>query len=369
MYESWIALNSISGLGPVRIGQLLEHFGSPEEVFRTSPDLLRKQGLIPESCLQRLKDDSLFPNACKQLEKCRKSGVQILTLDHDQYPMYLKEIFAPPPVLYVKGDLSVFKKHAFAVVGTRSPTSYGKQVARKLAGDISTELVIVSGLAKGIDTAAHESCLEKRGKTVAVLGCGIDRIYPRDNEELAERICSNGTLVSEFPLGAAPEAFNFPRRNRIISGLSSGVLVVEAGAKSGALITAHYALQQGREVFAVPGPINSPMSIGTFNLLKQGAVPVSSAQDIMENISGISAKPLLEPLNETDSFTPETDPAAVLSSEEQQILNTLSEEPIRIDELSERSGVAVSELFTLLLNLELKGFVDQICGQQFRRVL
>lgn len=364
MCESWIALNNISGLGPVRIGQLLKHFGTPEEVFRTPVDLLRKQGFIPESCIRHLKDDSLFSNAQKQLEKCRRSDVKVVTLDDDQYPMYLKEIFAPPPVLYVKGDLSVFSHHAFAVVGTRSPTTYGKQITHRITGDISAGLVIVSGLAKGIDTVAHESCLANGGKTIAVLGCGIDRIYPKDNESLAEKICGHGALISEFPLGAAPEAFNFPRRNRIISGLSCGVLVVEAGKKSGALITAHYALQQGRDIFAVPGPVTSPMSIGTLNLLKQGATPVGSAHDILENISGLSVKPLLKPVTETAPSAS----TEVLSSEEQQILNTLSEKPVRIDELSDQSGLAVCDLFNILLNLELKGFVDQISGQQFKRI-
>ncbi len=365
MCESWIALNNISGLGPVRIGQLLKHFGTPEEVFRTPADLLRKQGLIPESCIRRIKDESLFSDAHKQLEKCRDSGVEVVTLNDDQYPMYLKEIFAPPPVLYVKGDMSAFNHHAFGVVGTRSPTIYGKQVAQRITSDISSSLVIVSGLARGIDTVAHESCLESGGRTIAVLGCGIDRIYPKDNEKLAEKICAQGALISEFPLGAAPEAFNFPRRNRIISGLSCGVLVVEAGKKSGALITAHYALQQGREVFAVPGPITSPMSIGTLNLLKQGATPVGSAHDIMENLAGLSVKSLLKPVTEAAPSTP----GEVLSSEEQQVLNTLSDNPVRIDELSEQSGLAVCHLFNILLNLELKGFVGQISGQQFKRIL
>ncbi len=364
MSVSWIALNSVKGLGPVRIAQLIQQFGTPEKIFEASPDLLLDQGVIPEACIGRLKDDSLFKNAEKQLSKCSKAGVQIITLADDDYPAYLKEIFAPPPVLYVRGDLDALKGHALAVVGTRCPTVYGKQIARSITADLSSRLVIVSGLAKGIDTAAHESCLEHGGRTIAVLGCGIDRIYPSENQRLAEQIAERGLLISEFPLGTLPESFNFPRRNRIISGLSCGVLVVEAGEKSGSLITAHYALQQGRDIFAVPGPVTSPVSAGTFNLLKEGAVPVRNAQDIFESVVAVSNQSLLK-----SPPSCECSPAAILSSDEQEVLNTLSENPVRIDEISEISGRAVSDLFDILLNLELKGFICQVCGQQYRRAV
>ena len=274
------------------------------------------------------------------------------------------QIFAPPPVLYVKGDSEALKSHAIAIVGTRSPTYYGRDCARAIAGELCQKAAIVSGLARGIDTAAHERCLELGGRTIAVLGCGIDRIYPSENEGLSERICElGGALVSEFPIGAAPEPYNFPRRNRIISGLSCGVVVVEAGSKSGALITADYALQQNRIVFAVPGPITSPMSAGTFKLIKDGAVPVRSAADIFEHISEVTFAPTLAvPRAPLRSEAP-----PLLENEELAVWDALSGEPEQIDALSEACGMAIPQLLGVLLSLELKGVAAQVGGQQYRR--
>jgi len=366
MREYWIALNSIDGLGPVRIRRLLDSFGTPKEVLEAPPSLLLDRKLVPSSSLKFFQQaDRLLDDARAQMEECARSRAIVLIQSDEDYPLYLKEIFAPPPVLYVKGDPSVLRNHALAVVGTRGPTSYGKECTRALVAELCQKAVIVSGLAKGIDTVAHERCLELGGQTVAVLGCGINRIYPTDNTELADRICENGALVSEFPPGTVPEAYNFPRRNRIISGVSCGVIVIEAGEKSGALITADYALQQNRVVFAVPGPINSPVSAGTFRLIKDGAVPVRSAADIYEHISSVTFTPAL--------FAPSqkirSEPPPALAESELAVWDALSDEPQRVDIISETCGVEIPQLLGILLSLELKGFISQLGGQEFRRIL
>jgi len=367
MREYWIALNGINGLGPVRIRRLLEIFGTPQAVFEAPPRLLADKRLIPASgAAEFSRRDELLDEARKHLDACEKNGITVLILPDEAYPLYLKEIFAPPLVLYVKGSIDVLQNHSLAIVGTRSPTTYGLYCTRSLTAELCGRAVIVSGLARGIDTAAHTRCLELGGKTVAVLGCGVDRIYPAENKDLAERISKNGALVSEFPPGTFPEAYNFPRRNRVISGISCGVLVVEAGEKSGALITANYALQQNRTVFAVPGPINSPVSAGTFRLIKDGAVPVRSAEDIFEHISATTFVPMLAapPSNVRSEQTP---PPTLADNDELAVWDALSAEPQRVDAIAETCGVEIPRLLGTLLNLELKGFITQTGGQEFRR--
>ncbi len=228
-------------------------------------------------------------------------------------------------------------------------------------------MVIVSGLAHGIDTVAHQTCLDCGGVTVAVLGGGLDNIYPSANRALAERIAESGALISEFDLGSEPEAYHFPRRNRIISGLSAGVLVVEAPARSGSLITANYALQQGRDVFAVPGPIFSTASEGTFNLLKKGAIPVRCGTDIVENMEHLSLPGFADVKPPGVGVAPAM-PLELLSPEEQQLAAVLTSEPLRLDDIAEKAGRAVSQLFDILLNLELKGVIRQVSGQQYIRI-
>jgi len=364
MREYLISLNSINGLGPVRIQRLIEFCGSPKNALETPPQLLAEKKLITASCVNEWKTDELLDNAHKQLEFCGDNEISVLIYTDKNYPTYLKEIFAPPPVLYVKGDVNVLSNTALGIVGTRNPSLYGVNCARALTSKLCEKVVIVSGLARGIDTIAHECCLDKGGKTAAVLGCGVDRVYPSENKNLAERICQNGALVSEFPPGTPPDTYNFPRRNRIISGISCGVLVVEAGQKSGALITANYALQQNRTVFAVPGPINSPMSAGTFRLIKDGAVPVSKPDDVFEHISSVSSVSLFASLPQTADT-----PQFGFDEEEKEIWETLSDEPVRIDVIAERCGKQIPQLLGIMLNLELKGAVTQISGQQFRRTL
>jgi DNA processing protein len=362
----WIALNSVKGLGPVKIKALLEKYGTAEAAFeRLSEELPALAGNNPA-----VDKKALLEQARKQIDWARELGVRVLTLADQDYPPQLKEIYAPPPVLYIKGSCEVFKKHSIAIVGTRRYTSYGKSVTITLVKELAQKrLVIVSGLAQGIDTIAHRTCLENKGETIAVLGCGIDTCYPKENKQLSQSIMLAGAVVSEFPLGTQPESFNFPRRNRIISGLSAGVVVIEAPVKSGSLITANYALQQGRDVFAVPGSIFSAGSMGPFNLIKDGAIPVMSASDIIDNIQVISHSAITGPSKAFREFEGAMKmPIEVLSSSERKVYDGIAESPLRIDAIAEKTGKTISEMFDLLLSLELKGFIKQVSGQQYLRV-
>jgi DNA processing protein len=361
---AWIALNSINGLGPARIQKLLEKYQTPEKVLKQPPSDIAHLVAIKDEAIEQLRSGESLEMAKEQIKEAARLGITILTLDDDNYPPQLKEIFAPPPVLYVAGNLKVFTAPAVGVVGTRVPSAYGERACSTIVEQMTRHgIVTVSGLARGIDTVAHRTCLDNGGATIAVLGCGLDRVYPQENAPLAERIKEKGAVVSEFPLKMHPAASNFPRRNRIISGLSAGVLVVEAGKKSGALITSSYALQQNRDVFTVPGSIFSDKSEGTFSLLKAGAVPVRSAAEIVESIQIIRSRPPMESVPK-----PTLPPQELLSEGERVVLEQMAEAPLRIDEIVEKSRKMISELFDILLNLELKGFVKQVAGQQFVRL-
>jgi DNA processing protein len=359
----WVALNSIRGLGPVKISRLIELFHQPDLIFKESSNTLLKTGILNNQCCQQIQHPQTIHDAEVLINETGKAGISIISLADKHYPQYLKEIFAPPPVLFVKGNLSVFKKHAVSIVGTRTPTQYGKTATLQIVkGLVDSNLTIVSGMARGIDTIAHESTLSMNGSTIAVLGCGIDVVYPKSNHDLWERIGEKGVLVSEFNPGTPPEAYNFPRRNRIISGLSAATIVVEAGERSGSLITADYALQQGREVFAVPGPITSPLSSGTFKLLRDGAVPARSGLEIAESLSMVT----LSTLKRASVSAPQKIQIS-LPENEQNIYRFISDQPLRIDELLEISGCTLNETFGILLNLELKGLIKQINGQHYIR--
>jgi DNA processing protein len=365
---SWLALNSIKGLGPVHIKELIEKFGSPLNVFESQGiDIIKQFAQIYSS--DPLDITNIFEAAEKILENAELNKIKVITLDDEFYPPLLKEIYAPPPVLFVKGNIECFKNHACAVVGTRRPSQYGINATSYIVKQlVENKITIVSGLAIGIDTIAHKTCIENNGSTIAVLGCGIDTIYPSVNRHLAEKILEKGVLVSEFNPSAPVETYNFPRRNRIISGLSAGVLVVEAPLKSGSLITANYALQQGRDVFAVPGSIFSQTSIGTFNLLKAGAIPVKSAEDIIENIRHLNLGGLFSVKSSgIGNYSNLNNYFDLLSPDERLIFDSISNNPIRIDEISEKTKISVTELFNILLNLELKGLVKQLSGQHFVR--
>jgi DNA processing protein len=364
MSVAWVALNAIKGLGPVGLRQLIMQCTSAEELLERSPNRLIAEGLISEPIARQLRDPSLREWAERQVEECRRRGYRIVTLADSDYPSLLRQIFAPPPVLYVRGNSSAFTSSAVAVVGSRRPDHYGERVTATFVRDlVRSGLTIVSGLALGIDAIAHQACLDNEGCTIAVLGSGVDNFTPATNRRLGERIVETGAVISEFPLGAPPEPYHFPRRNRIVSGLAAGVVVVEAGSKSGALITAQYALQQGRDVFAVPGSIFSERCEGTFKLIREGATPVRSAADIVEALRTPSLPLTMDPAPRA------TLPSAeALSPEERLTYEAITHEPRRMDQIADQAGKSIAELFDILLNLELKGLIRQVAGQLYIRV-
>jgi DNA processing protein len=362
MTLAWVTLNAIKGLGPVKINQLIDEFGTPEEVINElSKGKSRLAGGL-EGIRKQLQSSDFLAAAEKQLTIAEQANVSILTLSDADYPSSLKQIFAPPPVLYVKGLRTVFTHTGIAIVGTRKPTHYGETAALQFSRDFALAgLVVVSGLALGIDAIAHKACLDAGGETIAVLGSGLDYIHPVTNRPIADRIINHGALVSEFPFGIHPEPYNFPRRNRIISGLSAGVVVVEAGKRSGALVTADYAIQHGRDVFAVPGSIFSEKADGVNGLLKNGALLIKNAREAIESIKTIS-------LSQVTTNLPPADTRERLSESERMVLEAIDSEPLRMDQVAEKSRKMISELFNLLLNLELKGYIRQVAGQQYVKV-
>ena len=363
----WLTLDRIPGLGPVLATKLRARFGSPEAVFDATDAELSATGAFPGHLLAALRDPALRVKARLDIDTCAKKNIGIVTVADANYPPLLSAIYAPPPVLFVLGDLArINGRAAIGIVGTRKPTTYGTHVARHFAeGLAQAGVVVVSGLALGIDTVAHTACLDKGTPTVAVLGGGPEVVYPQSNRSLYERIAQEGVILSEFPPGTRPEAWNFPRRNRIIAGLSSGTLVVEAGLKSGSLITAYDALQQGRDVFAVPGSIFSPMSDGTFRLIKDGATPVREVRDILDTVR---EPDLFSSVAATSPNTVTRPPMDLLTDDERVVMATLGDNTLRVDQIAERSGADLSMLYTVLLTLELKGVVKQEAGQLFSRV-
>ena len=295
----------------------------------------------------------------KELEKTAKSGVTILSLWDKEFPNLLIKIYDPPAVLYCRGLPMPTKEDCIAIIGTRAITPYGRSVTKQLAADLSVAgLTIVSGMARGIDTAAHKATLEAGGRTIAVLGCGVDRVYPAENKQLMQDIIQKGTVISEFPLGTKPEGGNFPQRNRIISGLSHGTIIVEAGYRSGAILTAFNALDQNREVFAVPGRIADERSKGTNRLIRNGAVLVGRTEHVLQAIEPQLAK-RIKPRQRSIDLD--------LSKEEKSIFTLLEHNLIHIDELVKKSEKDLTLILTILLSLELKGAVLQLSGKQFVR--
>ncbi len=352
----WIALSLIDDIGPVISKKLIEIFGEPEKIFNASrDDLLSIEG-IGIKRVESIKSFSKWKIAEDIIRETESLGIRIITLNDPQYPEHLKTIPDPPPVIYIKGEPVSNDRYALGIVGTRRPTNYGRYVAERLAEEISLlGITVVSGLARGIDTVSHLSSLKAGSRSIGVFASGLDIIYPPDNKRLVEKIIDNGYVLSEFPPGTPPEKENFPRRNRLISGLSLGVVVIEAPLESGALITAHYAVEQGREVFAVPGNINSRNSEGTNNLLKQGAKVVTSVDDIINELSshlrGFIRKDKQSSLEINDI--------------EKDIINVLSYEPAHVDDIARSSKKSVSETLSILLQLELKGIVKQMEGKRF----
>jgi DNA processing protein len=351
-----IALCSIPDIGPVTVRRLVSVFGSAEAVFKSGVKELTGVEGVGKKRAEAIKNFSGFSGIERNLKKLKNQGVKVIALDSDRYPEMLRNIQDPPLVIYMKGDMTPEDKYAIAIVGSRKPTPYGISVTETMASELaSMGFTIVSGLARGIDTAAHKGGVRCGGRSIAVLGSGIDVPYPPENKGLMERISKAGCVLSEFAPGTPPNKENFPRRNRIISGLSLGVLVVEAAAESGALITARYALEQGREVFSIPGNINSKVSSGTNELIKQGAKPVVKAEDIVEELA-----PLLR------GFIKSKEKVKIsVSDEEKALCKIMTGEPKHIDDISRESGMPVSKALAVLLGLELKGIVKQLEGKRF----
>jgi DNA processing protein len=360
----WLALSLTPGLGVRSWNKLLAVFDGPQEVLETGQSRIRK--LVPgirANIIAGINKENLRAAAAQELERAAGSGIEIITREQEAYPELLCNIDDPPILLYVKGDAALLQSACIGVVGARASSVYGQRIAEDLSKRLCQRgLTVVSGLALGIDTAAHKGALQANGATLAVLGCGLDVVYPRQNRSLYEEIACRGALVSEYRLGALPEAFRFPARNRIISGLSLGVVVVEAARKSGSLITAGYALEQGREVFAIPGRIDSCKSEGTHRLLQEGAKLVHTVDDIIEEISFSPAVHHASSL----SCQPGCDNVA-LTEEEKGLFAYLDVYPQTIDEITRQCGMTVQKVSELLLMLELKGLVESLPGNQYQK--
>lgn len=350
----WFALRSIPLVGNVTFRRLLERFDTPEKVLQASAAELAGVKGINSAVIASLTSHDYRPAAERECREVEKSGARIVDFLSPEYPKALLEIPDPPPFLYVKGSLRDVEP-AIAMVGSRRASSYGLMTTAKLARELADHgITVVSGMARGVDAAAHRAALEAGGQTIGVLGCGIDLAYPVENRRLYAEMAEKGALVSEFPMGTTPLAENFPRRNRIISGISLGILVVEATEESGSLITARYALDQGRDVFAVPGNINSMGSRGTNRLIKEGAKLVQGVEDILEEL----------PQHGTRSGGCAS-PSFALTPQEAAIFTLLAESPLHIDDIVVRCGLAVGDAAAVLLGMELKGAIIQMPGKFF----
>ncbi len=354
----WLGFNLVKGIGPAKIQSLLDYYGSLSNAWHATEFELQKLG-FDKRTIQSFKSSKDKLNLEQALDHVYQSGVSLITWESPEYPTYLKEIPHAPPLLYVRGALQELDQWAVAIVGTRKATAYGKQVTKDLVTElVKQNITIVSGLARGIDAVAHETAVNLNGRTIGVLGSGVDAIYPAEHRNLAQAIASgHGAIISEYGLGVKPEAKNFPPRNRVISGLSLGVVVIEAGERSGALITTNFALEQGREVFAVPGSIKSPLSRGPNRLIQQGAKLVTKVEDILEELN----------LSVTVAQTA-VQMALPDSTEEMQLYKQLANEPMHIDDLCRSTGMAANVVSSTLTLMELKGIVQRVDQMSFARL-
>src|SRR5688572_26424550 len=359
-FAPWLALGRVKGLGGVGFKKLASSFDDPTEAFfASSAELARVEGLHRE-VIDGLVNFSGWGEIDEELRRVRDAGVEIVRFTSAEYPARLRMIADPPPFLYIKGALKAEDDQSVALVGSRSASDFGRRVARDLArGLASLGCTVVSGMARGIDGSAHQSALQAGGRTIAVLGSGVERAYPPEHEALYRGISENGAVLSELPIGTRPMAFNFPARNRLISGVSLGVVVVEATEKSGSLITASLAVDQGREVFAVPGEVGVSRSRGAHRLIRQGAKLVENVEDILEEIApqllhrggAVNPAPLALPQN--------------AGAEARKIFALLEAGSLQIDEVIERSGYVAQRVLEILLELELQGYVRQLAGKRY----
>lgn len=359
--EACTALNMIPQMGPVRLRRLLDAFDSAEKVLRASADQLASVEGITRVVAGNIARWSDFADPAEEMKKASNLGAHIITAKDDEYPPALREIHDPPIVLYVRGNLTERDRQAIAVVGSRKATHYATESAKKLSFQIAyAGLTIVSGLARGIDTAAHQGALAAKGRTIAVIGSGLGCLYPPENAELAERIAASGAVISEFPIDTAPDRQTFPIRNRIVTGCSFGVLVVEAGANSGALISANMAAEQGRTLYAVPGRIDQPAGLGSNRLIQQGAKLVITAADVLDDL------PLIF------RVTPELPAAATpteLTANQQKVFDALGSEEASFDSVMMTSGLTAAAVSSNLLALEMRRLVKQLPGKRFVKLV
>lgn len=350
----WIGFNLIKGIGAVRMQALIRHFGNLEDAWKAAPVELARAGLGLK-VIERIIQARAHVDLEKVLAKITTQDIHILTWDDDAYPQRLKEIEQPPPVLYVRGDYLPEDLFAVAIVGTRRVTSYGRQITEELSSFLAANgITVISGLARGVDAIAHQTAVKAGGRTIGVLGSGVDRIYPPEHRALAEKMIEHGAVISDYAPGTPPDATNFPPRNRIISALSLAVVVIEAGETSGALITAEFAAEQGREVFAVPGSILAPQSKGTNKLIQRGAQPLLSVDDLMQaldltRMGEQKAARKIIPSDETEA----------------RLMGVLSEQPLHVDEIRNQTELPIEKVSATLALMELKGMVRQVGGMNY----
>jgi len=363
--EAMVALNLVEHVGPVRLRQLLDHFGDAPTVLRASADELRRVQGIGEETAQAIAGWEHSVDLGAELQRIRDFGCQVIIPSDEAYPPVLREIYDPPIVLYVKGTLLPRDRNAIAIVGSRRTTHYGQETARRLAYQLAyCGVTVVSGGARGVDTAAHQGALSANGRTLAVLGTGINQVFPSENVALFERIVRQGALLTQFPFNRPPDRQSFPIRNRIVAGLTIGTVVVEADLGSGALITAGMAVENGRQVFAVPGRVDSPQSRGCHDLIKRGAKLCESVEDILGEFEY-----LFPPSNRPVSTAGSAGlPALELSPSEQEVFALLGREEQPLDLVIQRSGLPASTVAVALLSLEMKRLVRQLPGKLFVRV-
>lgn len=354
----WVGFNYVKGIGSVRLNRLLQAFGGDLRAAWEAP----YEKLIAVRLHPRLVENVLRVRSQIDLERIweniERKGIQVITWEEEAYPSLLRQIDQPPPVLYIKGEYLPEDELAVAVVGTRRVSAYGKQVAEELAAFLArNQVTVVSGLARGTDAVAHQSALREGGRTLAILGCGVDLIYPPEHVKLAEEITANGALISDYPPGTPPESSNFPPRNRIISGLSLATIVIEAGETSGALITASFAADQGREVLAVPGNIHSPNSKGVNRLIQSGARPLLNPADVLEalNIQQINTRRIARKVLPSDET-------------EAKLLQVMGNDNLTADEISFLSGLPIDKVSACLIMMELKGLVKNNGGTNYRAI-
>jgi DNA processing protein len=390
-YLGWLSLALVPGLGARIAGKLLREFGTPEAIFNASLTALEAQNL-PAPVAQAIHTRQAMSDAARELAQVEQSRCRLINWSEDCYPHLLRQIYDPPPLLYVKGNVELLDRHSIAIVGARRPTPYGNQMAERLGRDLAERgLVVVSGLARGIDSCAHKGALAARtrtgsttaaatasgttpdgkaaGATIGVLGCGIDVVYPRENKKVFAEIEERGALISEFPMGTFPATQNFPMRNRVIAGMSLGVVCVEAAQYSGSLITARLAMEFSREVYGVPGNVTQPTSFGPNLLIKQGAKLVMGWEDVVEELpTSIRAEllPVESMSTEERTLLAEKD----LTPSERTLYGLLSaDQPRHIDEVVELSGLTSSEVLAVLFDLEMRSLIRQLPGKQFLKVL